>query len=196
MKIIEYTRTCSARAALLTCLLLVGVTTPAQAASVHSTAQIPALTTGLHPVQHLSGDRDLYSCWGKNIYYTVGMHTFLSVDKKRLMMDVYYHSYENGGDRSQFKSVRTYAIYTAPDGHIIEDYPRVDVVRTQAKYGYHAGSAFYMPWFNLDDVRVLVYGDQHGTDELQGYVLGFGSSWTVKLKRVSSTIPYWPRFWR
>ena len=196
MKIIHHTRTFVAKAALATSLLLVGVTTPAQAASTYSTAEVPALTTGLHPVEHLSGDRDLYSCWGKNIYYTVGMHTFLSVDKKRLMMDVYYHSYENGGDRSQFKSVKTYAIYTAPEGHIIEDYPHVEVIRTQARYGYHAGSSFYMSWFGLDDVRVMVHGDQHGTDEYQGYVLDFGSSWTVKLKRVGHTIPYWNRFWR
>tara|TARA_Y100000589_G_scaffold44669_1_gene37594 strand:+ start:6148 stop:6738 length:591 start_codon:yes stop_codon:yes gene_type:complete len=196
MKILKSSRQFTARAVLLAGLLLAGITTPAQAASSYSNVRVPALTTGLHLTNHVGGDGDLYSCWGKTIYYTVGLHTFLSVDKKRLMIDVFYRSYENGGDRSQFTSVKTYTLYTAPHGYVIENFPAIDIHRTQGKFGYHAGMPINLYWFSLDDLNVVVYGDQHGTDLMQGYTVEFGPSWNMQLKRTGTYVPNWNRRWR
>ena len=197
MKILKSSRQFATRAVLLTGLLLAGITAPAQAAAGGTDVQMGFIDANLHVVNHRTGDADLFSYWGKSIYYTIEMQTYLSSDKRRLMVDIFYRSYENGGDHSSFTSNKTFTLHTAPRGYIIDDYPRIDHSMTERCWWGHAGQPFFFSWDHQADVGIVVYGDQHGRDFYQGYEIILGSDWTVDLKRVGYVPPSnWSRFWR
>ena len=197
MKMLKHTRRFATRAALVTCMLLSGVKTPAQAASGGTDVQMGFIDANLHVVDRRTGDADLFSRFGKSIYYTIEMETYLSSDKRRLMVDIFYRSYEAGGDYSSFTSNRTFTLHTAPHGYIIDDFPRVDRSMTRRCWWPHAGDPFFFSWDSTADVGIVVFGDQPGPDIFQGYEIVLGESWTVDLKRVGYVPPSsWSRFWR
>lgn len=206
--------TFAAKVALATGLLIGGVTAPAQASwstQNHSLGSNYASIWSLHAMEHRSGDHDLYSqpWWlsHKAIYYTIGLQTYLTPDKRQLKLDVFYSSFENGGDYTSFKSMKTYTLFAAPAGRQIVDYPKVDCYRTIAERDVHSHRLVEMPrlsrfnslwngYNNRPDITIYLYGDNPGADIYQGYKMYLGDSWTVQTKQMAAAVPRGNRFRR
>ena len=200
--------TFAAKVVLAAGLLIGGITAPAQASwDTQNHPLTSSIWNPLHSVERLSGDYDLYSqpWWlsHKAIYYSIGLETYLTSDKRQLKLKVFYSSYENGGDYSSFRSTKTYTLFTAPVGRQIVDYPRVNCDRTIDKRGVHSSwvrhstnTSYWIGYDNRPDVFIYINGDNPGADIHQGYVIFLGDSWVVQTKRDSYVPPPGNRHWR
>jgi hypothetical protein len=131
---------------------------------------------------HTRGDLDLcsrntrYFPWVsvKPIKYAVSTRT--SIRNNKVVLTVWYHGDEMGGDHSWFNKRVEHVLYQAPSGYRITAASGPSGSKYWYKYGAHAGQTLLAPsWFarGLKCSRALIYGDRHGPDSYQGYRLRF-----------------------